>query len=149
MRTVRAGFPAAIEKAGTSLVTTAPAPMTARSPRVTPLRIIERDPMKQPRPIFMGLEFVEHSETQENPVPITWKSLSKIMTPDPRIVSSPISIEFPATITLLLSPTRSPSRMRAVGVTVRTTQGEKPPSRLERIALSRVTPEPKEMREPG
>ena len=69
MPTTRAGLPAAIEKAGTSFVTTEPAPMITRSPRVTPLRMMDRVPIKQPRPIFIGLEFLEYSVSQENSGP--------------------------------------------------------------------------------
>ena len=147
--TMRAGLPAAIEKAGTSLVTTEPAPMTTRSPKVTPLRIMEREPIKQPRPILTGFEFTEYSVSQENPWPGIWKSLSRIIDPAPKMVSSPISIELPATIVQLLSPTRSPNRSRAVGVMVRRTQGEEPPSGLARAELSSVTQWPKEIEEPG
>ena len=111
--------------------------------------MMEREPIKQPRPILTGLEFFEYSVSQENPWPEIWKSLSRIIDPAPKMVSSPISMELPATIVQVLSPTRSPSRIRAVGVIVRRTQGEEPPSGLARTELSRVTCRPREMEELG
>jgi hypothetical protein len=55
VRPMRAGLPAALEKAGISFVTTEPAPTMTRSPKVTPLRIMERAPRislsKQNRPV--------------------------------------------------------------------------------------------------
>ena len=41
----RAGFPAHISPAGTSLVTTDPIPITASSPNVTPFRMMTFPPM--------------------------------------------------------------------------------------------------------
>lgn len=47
-RRTRAGFPATIAFAGTSLVTTLPAPTIAFSPILTLLRIVAPDPMEAP-----------------------------------------------------------------------------------------------------
>lgn len=47
-RSTRAGFPATIVSAGTSLVTTAPAPTSARAPMVTPAMIVALLPMAAP-----------------------------------------------------------------------------------------------------
>src|SRR5450631_2035914 len=46
---IRAGFPATTVLGGTSRVTTLPAPTTARSPMVTPQRIVLLVPMDAPR----------------------------------------------------------------------------------------------------
>src|SRR3974390_1881151 len=54
----RAGLPTATPCAGTSLVTTAPAPISARSPMVTPFKMIARAPINAPRPILIGRAFV-------------------------------------------------------------------------------------------
>src|SRR5207237_455501 len=49
--TMRAGMPTAIDAAGTSPRTTAPAPMMARSPSVTPSRIFAPAPSHAPAPM--------------------------------------------------------------------------------------------------
>jgi hypothetical protein len=45
---IRAGLPATTELAGTSLVTTLPAPTMAFSPMVRPQRIVTLEPMERP-----------------------------------------------------------------------------------------------------
>ena len=50
MRITRAGFPTATESAGMSRVTTAPAPMTERSPMATPGQTITPPPNQQSSP---------------------------------------------------------------------------------------------------
>jgi len=52
----RHGLPAAMTLGGMSRVTTLPAPMIELSPIVTPLRTIDRVPMKTFRPIFTSAE---------------------------------------------------------------------------------------------
>jgi len=53
----------------------------------------------------------------------TWKSLSTIMAPAPRIVPSPISMDLPAQMTVALMPTRAPMIIWAPREMARTTQG--------------------------
>ena len=53
-----AGFPAAIEWSGISLVTTEPAPMTQPFPMVTPGQMIAFPPIQQSSPIVMGFEIL-------------------------------------------------------------------------------------------
>jgi hypothetical protein len=71
-----AGFPAATQSAGTSFVTTDPAPITARSPMVTPLRMMLCAPMKTSSPMAMG--FVAQSSQPRGPRRVSassaWKS---------------------------------------------------------------------------
>ena len=55
MGTIRAGLPTAKWRGGTGLVTTAPAPTTARSPIVTPFSTMARAPINTPRPMWIGL----------------------------------------------------------------------------------------------
>src|ERR671922_1337484 len=45
---IRAGFPTTTARAGTSLVTTAPAPIIAHSPMVMPQRMVALAPMEAP-----------------------------------------------------------------------------------------------------
>ena len=54
LRTTRAGAPAAIENGGTSCVTTLLAPITQRSPIVTPLVTTTLAPSQQFAPIRVG-----------------------------------------------------------------------------------------------
>src|SRR6185312_14030020 len=56
-RSARAGLPATTAPAGTSLVTTLPAPTTARSPIVTPQRIVADVPIDAPRLTRVGVTF--------------------------------------------------------------------------------------------
>ena len=51
---IRAGLPATTAPAGTLLVTTAPAPTTARSPISTPQRMVALLPMEAPRRTTVG-----------------------------------------------------------------------------------------------
>lgn len=51
---MRAGFPATVAPAGTSLVTTAPAPISASSPTVTPGMMSAPPPIHTFLPILMG-----------------------------------------------------------------------------------------------
>ena len=54
LRTTRAGAPAAIENGGTSCVTTLLAPITQRSPIVTPVVTTTLAPSQQFAPIRVG-----------------------------------------------------------------------------------------------
>ena len=56
----RAGFPAAKTSEGMSRVTTLPAPMTARSPIVTPGQMITPPPTHTSEPIVIGLADSSH-----------------------------------------------------------------------------------------
>src|SRR5262249_37670092 len=147
----RAGFPTAMWLAGTSLVTTAPAPITARSPIVTPFKIIERAPTKTPRPIATGFAVALHfsgSLSHPHSPAGKWKSLSNTIAPDPRIVPSPISIETMAHSTAPLSPTLRPSVNRAPDAIARRTDGWKQPTGLDRVELKSPTPSPSTIRPP-
>ncbi len=61
VRITRAGFPTATESAGMSRVTTAPAPMTERSPIVTPGHTITPPPSQQWSPTVIGRPRFESS----------------------------------------------------------------------------------------
>src|SRR5678816_2842700 len=56
-RKTRAGLPATTAPAGTSFVTTLPAPTVAASPMVTPQRIVAPEPIEAPRLTVVGTHF--------------------------------------------------------------------------------------------
>src|SRR5439155_8807834 len=64
-RRTRAGTPATIEPAGTSFVTTAPAPIMASSPIVTPAISITPEPMLAPRRTSVGTTVQSDSDCGE------------------------------------------------------------------------------------
>src|SRR5260370_42451478 len=57
LRSTRPGFPATVAFAGTSLITTAPAPTSAHSPMVTPHKMVTPLPMLAPRLTVVGTTF--------------------------------------------------------------------------------------------
>ena len=61
MRMTRAGTPPATAPAGTSRVTTAPAPMTQPSPRVTPAVITVLVPIQQSGPMTTSRSIISWS----------------------------------------------------------------------------------------
>jgi len=85
-----AGLPTATLPAGTSRVTTAPAPITTRSPSSTPGRMMADAPIQQWRPMRMG-----RAGIHEAPCAMSWSAEITRM-PGPKIVPSPISIPLPA-----------------------------------------------------
>jgi hypothetical protein len=61
-----AGFPAAIEDGGTSLVTTAPAPIIAFSPIITPASIVALEPIEAPFFTKVGITTQSSSPIHES-----------------------------------------------------------------------------------
>ena len=119
-----AGLPPAIQFAGILFVTTEPAPITEFFPIVTPLRIIERAPMKTLSSITMGeLAVFSFRLFILSCQSIGCESVSVIRQPLPTSTLFPIFILLVAFMVEPEMPTLLPMTISAPAVAILNTQG--------------------------